>query len=739
MIEAVATGAGTTLTLFLLLKHTRPAVRLILAVGMAPMVIAMALYLLLLLGPGMSVSVYRLLLPVLAFVAAGLTWYRERPRWHRPDPWLLVPLILAVPVLLCVTPAVTAFDPANYQLIGRTFFETLSVREYPFVEAGRSVAMFSWFSHPPMLPLMYTVLHLFGLSAGVPYVAPVYLVLIFMLVFQSVRDRAGAWQAGLALVLVGATPLLVRSGVEGFSTDIRVFFVLATLLVLTDDRENRYGAAGVLAGMTLLSHTIGLLILPMVAVAHIWINRRMDVKWLFRFGLIAVCVGGLPYAVVLLKHHHLAMSTVVAETFGTDLVAAVFRYQFVERGMASGLDRLLYGYLAPFCRLSAFGLTVSLATAVLMSGFFRRKDRDHGLFFGTLGFLLVYLVVHFLPVNRNIFILSPRYVLTVVPVIVVAAFAIPFRRKPLKAGLGILTVGVVVFNLWWSMPYHQQVFHYGDMRQTVKERLAPTDKVLVSQTPYFFYYHPDIPAIDTMDTRLKDVYRITDYAAVLAQLKAMGVTHLLLSYAPTPYDRQTFVRNLLTEPGRLAVVRHTDSHHLYRLNYPEPSYAPREPETVFSWNLSAEHFPVVAYDKSGRNHPMRFWYDGGGLRMFTGHTGTKVALARDIPWKPGTGYMETGDHPAIGIRVKFNQTREPFQLHWDLSQFDGSGAFLGTVHPRPVMVHDGWVTLQFPSSHPRLMDKRIPLKPACRSVALTLSFYRDHGGTALEAIEIIGY
>ena len=739
MIEAVVTGAGTTLALFLLLKHTRPAVRFILAVGMAPMAVAMTLYLLLLVCPGLPATVYRLLLPALALVAAGLAWYREKPQWKCPDPWILVPLVLALPVFLCVTSSVTAFDPTNYQLIGRTFFEALSVREYPFVEAGRSVALFNWFSHPPMLPLMYTGLHLFGLSSGVPYVAPFYLVLIFLLVFQGVRDRAGTLQAGLALLLVASTPLLVRSGVEGFSTVIRVFFVLATLIVLTDDRENHSGAAGVLAGMTLLSHTIGLLILPMAGIANIWMTRRLDFRWLFRFGLIAVCVGGLPYGVVLLKHHHLAMSTVVADTFGTDLVAAVFKYQFVERGMASGPARILFGYLAPFCRLSAFGLTVSLAVAVLITGFFRKKDREHGLFFGALGFVLVYLAIHFLPVNRNIFILSPRYVLTVVPVIVVSAFALPIRRKAVIAGLTVVTAGVVVFNLWWSNPYFRKAFHYGEMRQVVNEHLSPADRVLVSQTPYFFYYHPEIPAIDTMDTRLKDVYGITDHATLLVQLKAMGITHLLMSYSPTPYDRQTFIRDLLTEPGRLSVIRHTDSHHLYRLNYPDPSFTPRLPETLFSWDLSTEYLPVVAYDKSGENRPVRVWFDAEGLRMFTGHVDTKVALARDIPWKPGTGYMETGDHPAIGIRVKFNRTREPFRLHWDLSQFDGSGQFLGTIHPRPVTVRDGWVTLQFPSSHPRLLDKHIPLKPECRSVALTFSFYRDHGGTSLEAIEIIGY
>ncbi len=740
MPETLLIGLGTTGILYLTMNGIRREYRLIIAAGGAPMIIGFALYLWLLLFPGTDASIVRYGLTGLAVMGLLLVLIRHQPELHRSDLWLLVPLLLAVPVLWAVTADPSSFDPTNYRLIGRAFAETMSVREYPFVQPDRTIELFSWFAHPPILSLQFTFLHLCGVSSLIPYVTPFYLVLLFMISFQAVRCHSTTFNGILILLMLATTPMVVRTGVEGFATDLRLFFFAVTFLLLVESEGELSVWTGIVAGMALLTHTIGILVIPMAAFGRILMKRRIEWGGLMRFVLIALTVGGLPFAVVVWKYHGLAMASQLNEVFGKDLVDHVFAYQFVERGMGSGLDRLQFGYLSPFFRISDYGLSFVIGFLLLVVILIQGGWRKNAMIRAACGFIVVYLVLHAIPMHHNIFILSPRYILTILPVLLIAGFAyLPSRMNRFSIGIGFPVILAALFNLWWSNPFYKKTLYYGPMRDTVRNVLTPDDRVLVSQAPYFFFYHPDISAIDSMDPKLGGLYRSKDINDVLDKLKTLGITHLMMGYAPTPFDSDTFIRQLFRVPGLLEPMKQTDSHHLYRIHYPEETIYLDRSRLLFSWHADQDAFPVTPYDKNGQGHPVWVWYQSDGLRVFTANAGTKLGIARDIVWRKGAAFIFTGNSSSLEIRFYFRDVVRPFRLHWDLAEFDQNGEFLGTIHPRPVDIQNGEVILTYPTLHPRMMDTRIPLNSQTRSVALALSFYTDHGGMTIESFRFTGF
>ncbi len=739
MLSGFLSLLGTVLISRAIFRQTEGELRLTLSLGSAPMVLAATLYLILLIFPGISPSTTRFVMAggLIAGAALCLTLNRQ---FNLPpsDFYLLIPLAASLPAFFFVTQAASSFDPINYAFIGKTFLTEMSVRGYPFISVNYTGGVFSWFAHPPMFSLMQTWLELVGFDTLVRYIGPFYYALVNILVFQAVRKRVGLAVAISTVLVLAVTPFFVRASVEGFTTPVRMFFFAGTAVLLSLPEEKRVWPAAIFAGMAMLTHSIGLLAVPGGILALILLDRRWNWKKLFIFGFIACFTGSLPYLVNFWKFHSLTTVGIFVHAFGKNLIDDVFQYQFVQREMATATARLVYGYFSPIFRFSSYGLAFILGFTGLMAAGFRWKSRDR-LVTAALGFLIVYFTMHFLPIHHNIFILSPRYPLTVLPLLIIAgAVSLPQWRLSnwVATGIALIALGLTLF---FASPFHRQPCLQCEMAQYINAHLTPEDHVLVSRSPFFFLNIQNVPGTDAMEPGLAPLYSEPDLNRILQRLKEMKITHILLPYAPTPFESKGFVRRMVETPGILEGIKHTPAFHLFRVHYPEIPLKEPEQVKLLSWHPDLSDLTLTAYDNSGKQHSLRFWYSRAGLHIFTPFSNTRLALARDIPWRKNAPYISTKACKSVTVSMRFQNSVAPFRLYWDFYQFDQDGNMLGVTHPRPVIVTPGWKSLVMPTAYPRMLSSRLPLDSRTVKIALSFSFYSEPGGTCVNAIDITGY
>ncbi len=730
-------GAGIiTLTLF---RSRSGGFGLVLSLGAIPMVLAVALYLLLLLFPGIHPESARLALAigfsVIGALCLFLNYRVELPDW---DYTVLIPLTISIPAFFFVAQHVSSFDPINYAFIGKTFLAEMSVRGYPFISANHVGGTFSWFAHPPLFSLMQTWLQLVHLDFLVRYIGVFYYTLLNLLVFQAVRKHAGLTVAVSAVFLLAVTPFYVRTSVEGFITPVRMFFFTGTAILLSLPEKNRVWPAAVFAGMAMLTHTIGLLAVPGGLLALILLNRGWNWKKLFIFGFIACLTGSLPYLVNLWKFHSLATTNVFVSAFGHKLVNDVFQYQFIQKGMPTTATRLMYGYFSPIFRFSSYSLAFILGFSGVIAGITRWRTRVR-LVDAVLGFLLVYFAIHFLPIHHNIFILSPRYPLTVLPLLIIAGTISLPKWQFRKWTVSIITLIAVAVTLLFASPFYRQPCLQCEMVHYINSHLSCKDRVLVSRSPFFFLDIKSVPGINAMEPALAPLYREQDLNRVLQRLKEMKITYILLPYAPTPFESEGFVRRMIETPGILEGVKHTPAFHLFRIHYPETSLQKPEHLSLLSWSPDMPTLELTAYDHSQKKHPLHFWYGPDGLHIFTPFADTRLALSRDIPWRKNAPYINTRGCSSMKISIRFKNTAVPFRLYWNIFEFDEAGKMIRVSHPRPITATNGWKSLVMPTAYPRMLSSHLPLDSRTVKMALCFSFYSEPGGICVTAIDITGY
>ena len=739
MISGIISLLGAIIIAWTLFHCAGEETGVILSLGVAPMLLAIVLYLVFLFVPGLSPQTVNIGMAFLfAGTGVGCLILGCKRGLNSFSVSLLLPVLISLPAFFLVTHYVSSYDPINYAFIGKTFLSRMSVRGYPFISPHHIGGVFSWFAHPPMFSLMQTWLELVHLGFLVRFIGVFYYALINLLVFQVVRKQSDMTVAISATLLLAVTPFFVRASVEGFTTPIRMFFFAGTAILLSLPAEKKVWPSAIFAGMAMLTHTIGLLAVPGGLLAIIFLDRGWNWKKLFRFSVIACLVGGLPYLLTLWKFNSLATTDVFVNAFGHRLVNDVFHYQFIQKGMPTASARLMYGYFSPIFRFSSYGLGFILGFIGLIAAGLHWKSRSR-LVNAAVGFLIVYFTLHFLPIHHNIFILSPRYPLTVLPLLILAsAVSLPDKRihKWITSAMALIAVGM---TLWLASPFYRQPCLQCEMSRYINTHLTKQDHVLVCRSPFYYLDIRNIPGTDAMEPALAPLYRESDLNVILTKLRTMGITYILLPYAPTPFESEGFVRRLIETRGILEGVKHTPAFHLFQIHYPEIPIKKPQMVRLLSWTPAMSTLNLSAYDHSGKHHPLRFWYTRDGLNVFTSFADTKLALARDIPWRGGAPYIETKGCYSVRISIRFKNTVFPFKLYWDLFQFDSAGNLLRVTHPRPVTVSPGMKHLFMPTVYPRMLSSRLPLASRTAKIALSFSFYSEPGGTCVNSIDITGY
>ena len=458
------------------------------------------------------------------------------------------------------------------------------------------------------------------------------------------------------------------------------------------------------------------------------------VRWL-RIGVPALIVGGFWYVWNLVHLGSLDTTRYLTAQY-PDIVPAVFGFQFAERGMTTVSDLLIFGLAGPFTRISQFGAAYWIGAISLVICLFLFKDNR--LVRASGGICLVYLAFHLTPLQHHISWLSPRYPLTVLPLVLIGSSPL-FRRKGFTTALITATIAAGVLAIGLNNPYFREPDHYGKMRAIVDREISVKDKVLVVHTPYFFIDNPQADGLDSIDPRLANLYQMPSLDNVLRELQGDGFTHILMPWTPTPFETMSFVRQLFTVEGLVESIAATRSFYLYRLHYPDGPLPKYQQFRILNWPIKDSSVPAVAYANAKDRLPPRIWTTPVSVQGFSVETGSTIALASSALWNRSAGIFNVSDARYVRIRMHLRDTPVPCLIHPVIATYDDTGNRLALLHPLEFRSSPGWVTLQYATAYPGFKTEMIPLQSGCSSIAVGFNYFREAGGLAFDGLEIDGF
>jgi len=271
---------------------------LLTAFGIAPGLIAVLLYFLFWLLPGMPAGAYIAILGVvLAVVPLTSLCIRRTSRTERELPATRAPEVAAVKLakftavaiailtVLIVLYTGTMFpiqthDAMQHAYIGRMLAEDRSLEHVPLLEPLPDSFSLN-IRYPPGLHLIYAWTYLFhnaNLDTGVRSIAPIFLLLTVGLVWiwgNWIHPGTGPFAA----LMLAATPLLAEQAATNSIDPSRVFLFAAAFFWLhktTKDRAAPCALGLASAGFVLAPffHTLGVLGLPVGGLLHLLAGRR---------------------------------------------------------------------------------------------------------------------------------------------------------------------------------------------------------------------------------------------------------------------------------------------------------------------------------------------------------------------------------------------------------------------------------------------------------------------------------
>lgn len=303
---------------------------------------------------------------IAALAAAERSLWRNEPlpRW----PWLALALGLAALLgMQTATLPLIENDALEYVAVARHVLERGTLAAYPITTADPATGLYAPAMHPPAFHMAIA----WGLAAsgGESLVALRLLTLVgaFATLWLVWRLAAGSGAIGKAgaVVLLASVPLWMQMAASYNADAFRIAsfaaaFAATVLAVGQADRRSS-AVAGVLVGIAMWSHSIGVLALPS-ALACIVLLPSAPLGHRLRLALVvagaAIAVGCLWYAINAWRHGvPLGDSWPVAEVAGLLHEEDLRR----RRGLTT-LDGLLrHGALRCFLELPLFGLGFWLA------------------------------------------------------------------------------------------------------------------------------------------------------------------------------------------------------------------------------------------------------------------------------------------------------------------------------------------------------------------------------------------
>lgn len=564
------------------------------SLGMAPFLAAWLLTGLFFVCPGRSDFFYVVTI-LMVFVIAGAYGLRGQQRLYlSPVPGLreATPFLVALAVLglLLVLQAtilpLTGNDPLEYALVAKMFYTAKSLAHYPFYEADPATGFYAGFSHPLgyVSLIVWTTLFDGGNFGWLSKSLSPFFTIATLLLFVASRRPDRMVHGALAGLLLMGCSLYFQTSAICHIDALRLFAIYLSFFCLDraltfPGREARcwLSLCAISAGLSLFSHSIGLLTLPFLSVAWIALSRQ---PWPRRLAVVAVvcsvgmAVGGVRYARNLLDYGQpLRDYEPVWNLPSIDFTA----YNNRLKSIVTPLQRLTNGVLTPFIRYNGltdnalifFGLSFWLA---LVAAFRPSRLRFDPMAFSCLISLCLFfaLCTSSMLAGSSLIIKNPRYFLTVlpfaaylgaIPAAAVAKYARErFGRRALFAANAVIvlvltgtTLAMESVTLAFALPnlstlakgdldylrraYGSEYFYPAGFNAIawIRDNTPSDARVLVFRKNEIAFYSGRRILADT-DPALLPFYAVNEPKQAAEILRSLGVTHVFVpNYQPPTF------------------------------------------------------------------------------------------------------------------------------------------------------------------------------------------------------------
>lgn len=564
------------------------------SLGMAPFLAAWLLIGLFFVCPGRSDFFYVVTI-LTVYVVAGVYGLRGRQRLRLPlvpglreaTPFLVALAVLGLLLMLQATILpLTGNDPLEYALVAKMFYAAKSLAHYPFYEADPATGFYAGFSHPLgyVSLIVWTTLFDGGNFGWLSKSLSPFFTLVTLALFLTSQRKDRMLHGALAGLLLLGCSLYFQTSAICHIDALRLFAIYLSFFCLdraftSPDCKARYWLAlcAIAAGLSLFSHSIGLLTLPFLSVAWLTLSHR---PWPRKLAVVAVvcavamAVGGARYARNLLDYGQpLRDYEPVWNLPSIDFTS----YNDRLKSIVTPLQRLTNGVLTPFIRYNGptdnalifFGLSFWLALVAACRPGRLRSDP-------MASFCLICLYLFFalctasVLAGSSLIIKNPRYFLTVLPFAAYlgampAAAVAKYARERLgqralfaaNAALILVltstTLAMESVTLAFALPnlstlakgdldylrraYGSEYFYPAgfDAIAWIRDNTSANARILVFRKNEIAFYSGRRILADT-DPVLLPFYAVDEPGKAAEMLRSLGVTHVFIpNYQPPTF------------------------------------------------------------------------------------------------------------------------------------------------------------------------------------------------------------
>ncbi|GEM_PF-3495985 len=703
--------------------------------SVTPVSIGCVLYYAYLLFPERAYNFYRLLLLVVSLLFFFLSFFyylkSEEKGKLRIDYWFVLPLALSSIIFFFVANFYPDYDPLSYALIGKTIFKYSSLKLYPFVEANVSRPVFSYFYHPPVLPVIYSFLYLFKLNFLMYYVGSYFYLFLNLFVFFFFKKRYGLLAAFFVLVFFAFTPGYVELSRANFTGSLRMLFFAFSLYYISIYSLNSLPVI-LAGGFALFSHSIGLLVLPALFFAELIKDRKLLFRKHFEAFSLMFFLGGFQYFLNLLKFHALDTRGYLLGFYGK-IGEHFINYQFDERHLIGLKERLVNGFFNFVFQFKRFGLSFLISFVFYLFSL-AKNVRDNLLVKLSLVFAGIYLFFHFLPVKGGIFIMTYRYIFTIFPVLILGLSPL-LKSKKVRLVFYYLVFVNLSLSLLFANPFNKKEFWYKEMKDYISENFTGSEKVLVDHLPSFFFYNDGVRGKELMDPDLYQFYKIKDVYSAVEYLKKEGYTHILMPYRPDPFASDTCVVKIFQYPFLVTALKTYYHCSLFKINYENAYLLKKEMSPIFKWD-GKKKIPVFFYKhKKNARGKGGYRFVENGIEVFSENKGFAFAFAKNKVWKRDSCYIALKGEKWIKLKFKANFVSDNAKIFPFLHKKRDDG--FSDLGLRWIKKGDFFIALA-KSPYFRVYTPFIKVE-GVKCIAPGVNFYLSGGKVEIIGLEIEGY
>ncbi|AHE67617.1 hypothetical protein Loa_02073 [Legionella oakridgensis ATCC 33761 = DSM 21215] len=528
-------------------------------------------------------------------------------------------VLIACSFILAIFLPYSENDALEYSMLAKIMYGQHSARMYPILDGTQFGGFIAPFTHPLGYVGIFIWSYLiqgtaqhFGL---IKIVSPFYAFCIFTLIIAvlSHANRRLAYLAGLLFI---ATPLLLNGVIRHQIDALRIYTFFTFFMFLRElpfwEKWQIILPAGLLLGLCLFSHSIGILAIPIFWFIYLFFSREHFFTTCKR--LILITFIGLLFVVVRYAISFHAIGYIIHDGTIVRSVPSLHFYEIYEliNGIYTNAQKWVNGFFSLFSNTLYFGVSYSILILSLL--FIRKhhiyllikdgissKDYTEGVFAVSVLTVLCFfgMVVLSILIKDDNFIASGRYMMSVQPfVAILGAWGllkccekIQIKYQNILPLLG----SSLIFFMALSFPINN-VFDYKLSLTTLfnsnmakakhvqetynllayfSKNTSP-DSVLLSFRNAEAAYYANHRYVYHTDRKMLPVYTAKDKSQAHQALMDLGINYLAVPNHPLSYIDQSYLGELIGDPAFSELVYQNGSSRLYKL-YDNPlSYSATE-------------------------------------------------------------------------------------------------------------------------------------------------------------------